>query len=120
MGRLARHLLTICSVLSLLLCVPAGVLWARSFFLTERVQWRCAGGWRQVRTARGQVEVGMFDADHSRQARQFHGPKYGRDADRAASNWGREMNGNQDDTPVDWEWGGFAWHERHNKRRATL
>jgi hypothetical protein len=35
MRRLARHLFTLCSAVSLLACVAACVLWARSYFATE-------------------------------------------------------------------------------------
>jgi predicted RNA-binding Zn-ribbon protein involved in translation (DUF1610 family) len=30
------------------------------------------------------------------------------------------MNGNLDDTLVDWERAGLAWHHRRNRRRGTL
>src|SRR5688572_20961793 len=37
MRRPARHLFTLCSGVSLLLCVAACVLWVRSYFMVERI-----------------------------------------------------------------------------------
>jgi hypothetical protein len=118
MRRLARHVFTILAALSLLLCVAACVLWVRSYGMTERVRWRCEGGWREVRSARGHVEVGLYLGP--RRSGSFHGPRYDRDEARLPDNWLLEMNGNRDDTLASWERGGFAWHERRNTRRGTL
>jgi hypothetical protein len=30
------------------------------------------------------------------------------------------MGGNWDDVNSDWEWRGFAWHQKRNRRRDTL
>jgi hypothetical protein len=40
MRRLARYLFTLCSGVSLLLCVAVCVLWARSYRVDETVRWR--------------------------------------------------------------------------------
>src|SRR4051794_25136909 len=37
MGRLARHLFTLCSAVSLLLCVAVCALWVRSYHLADSV-----------------------------------------------------------------------------------
>jgi hypothetical protein len=44
MRRLVRHLFTLCSALSLLLCLAICVLWVRSYRMTEQINWRNAGG----------------------------------------------------------------------------
>jgi hypothetical protein len=52
-----RQLFNIVAALSLLLCVAACALWMRSYWLTDKVEWRCDGGWRSVRSAEGRVVV---------------------------------------------------------------
>ncbi len=42
MRRLARRLFTLCSAVSLVLCVAAGVLWARSYSVGDEI-WRSTG-----------------------------------------------------------------------------
>jgi hypothetical protein len=42
MRRLARHLFTFCSALSLLLCMAVCVLWVRSYWITSAAIWRDA------------------------------------------------------------------------------
>ncbi len=78
MTRLLRRLFTLLSALSLLLCAATVVLWVRSYGASDQIGWRGAGGWREVRSAKGQVVVGLLLADHSGYPEQFHGPRYQR------------------------------------------
>ena len=43
MSRLARHLFTLCSAVSVLLCVAVCVLWVRSQFAPATVSWNASG-----------------------------------------------------------------------------
>src|SRR5437867_1602435 len=120
MRRLGRHFFTFCSALSLLLCVAVCVPWARSYRLTDQITWRCAGGWRSVRSAHGYVEVSLLLADWSDHPELFNGPKYQRDEARPPVNWLMELGGSSGDRDLSWEWRGFAWYEKRNTRRSTL
>jgi hypothetical protein len=120
MRRLARRLFTFCSVLSLLLCVATCVLWVRSYRLSEWIAWRCAGGARSVRSARGSVEVALLLADWSKYPSEFHGPKYQRDVVRPAFNYLLLLGGSWDDRDFNGQWLGFEWHHKRNRRQGVL
>jgi hypothetical protein len=120
MRRLARHLFTLCSALSLFLCIAACVLWVRSYRIMEQINWRNAGGGRTVRSASGNVEVALLLADWSAYPHEFLSPKYERDVARPPFNYLMAMGGNWDDVNFNWEWRGFAWHQKRNTRRGTL
>jgi hypothetical protein len=115
-----RILVNAATAASLVLFAATLVLWVRSYGVSDEVRWRNAGGWRSVRTARGDVAVGLFVADGSDRPREFHGPRYRREEPMPAYNWLHEMNGNLDDTLAHWARAGFEWHERRNRRRGTL
>jgi hypothetical protein len=115
-----RRLLDIFAGVSLLLCVAVCVLWVRSYRLSERVEWQGQAGWRSVRSATGQVEVALLVADWSGHPAEFHGPRYERDVARRPFNWLMLLCGSAGDTRASWEWGGFAWHERHNRAQGVL
>ena len=61
MRRLARHLFTLCSAVSLLLCVAVCVLWVRSYYAADSF------GWEYADDERGSRSVGMVSsrAPHS-------------------------------------------------------
>src|SRR5688572_10735000 len=68
MRRILRHLFTLCSALSLLLCVAVCVLWVRSYWLkdTVRLYDRLPGGRRiytgeHVYSDRGRITLTRFD-----------------------------------------------------------
>jgi len=115
--RIRRHLFTICAVFSLLLCLSTCVVWARSFWLTDRVGWSNQRGSRVLQSARGRVMVQMLLADWSNYPSQFHGLQYQRDLPSGAFNWLRFLSPEQGMTWREWEAGGFAWYECRN--RAT-
>jgi hypothetical protein len=54
MRRLPRHLFTLCSALSLLLCVAVGMLWVRSYRVEDTIEYFGAtSGLRQAAASRG-------------------------------------------------------------------
>jgi hypothetical protein len=115
-----RILLNAATAGSLVLSVATLVLWVRSYGVSDEIQWRNAGGWRSLRSARGDVAVGLLVADWSGHPREFHGPRYRREEPMPAYNWLLEMNGNLDDTLAGLARAGFEWHERRSRRRGTL
>src|SRR5687767_7453056 len=117
---MTRRLLNLLTVLSLLLCTAAGSLWARSYWMAERVQWRSDAGWREVLSAKGHLQVGLYSSDRPGPRAESHGPRYDRDQARPPYNWLLEMNGSRGDTLANWERTGFAWHERRNVGSGTL
>jgi hypothetical protein len=118
MRRIARHLFNTLTLLSLVLCVAASVLWARSYCLTDQVEWRNAGGWRTVYSARGHVVVAVVLADSSGQDWMFHGPRYERGLAARPGGSLFALDYTSSDRFTDWEWAGFQWHVRRNRRRT--
>src|SRR5688500_108199 len=57
MRRPARRLFTLCSAVSLLLCVAVCVLWARSYFVRDVIEYDAPTRWDEVISARGRVAV---------------------------------------------------------------
>lgn len=120
MRRPLRRLSTLAAVAaSAVLCAAVCVVWVRSYWYSEEVSWRGDRGWRSVRSATGYVEIGLLAADWSSRPDLFHGPKYGRTEAGPPVNWLQELGGSVGDTDSDWEWHGFAWHEKRNARRDT-
>ncbi len=122
MRRLARHVMTPISALSLLLFMAVCVLWARSYGLADRVGWSGDDGWRYVRSAKGHVVIGLLLGDRSsdRDRAPPHWPKYERDEARHPSDFPIYRTGLPHERYLSWERGGFAWHESRNLRRGTL
>jgi hypothetical protein len=120
MRRLAVHLFTLCSAASLLLCVATFALWVRSYRLTDVVDWRCSGGARWARSARGSVEFGLLLVDWSAYPAEFHAPRYQRDIARPPENYLNYLGGSWDDKDFNWEWHGFEWHHKRNRRLGVL
>ena len=78
MRRLARYLFALAAALSLLLCVAAFALWARSYGGSDRLGWQNAGGWRWLASRQGTFAVELLFADWSRNPASWHGPRYSR------------------------------------------
>jgi hypothetical protein len=119
MRRSARWLFNILAGLSLLLLIAVLALWSRSYRMSEQVHWRGAGGWRQVHSACGYLQVGMYLADRSAYPAEFHSPRYDRAEPYLPGNWIMEMNGSRGDILTSWEHGGFAWQQRRNPASAA-
>jgi predicted RNA-binding Zn-ribbon protein involved in translation (DUF1610 family) len=109
-----RRLFTLLSAMSLLLCVGTCALWARSYKLSDQLDWD--GGWRTVNSAHGRIVVGLLLGDRSGLPAQFYGLKYRRDTAYRPFNYLLELDAEQGDTDLSWEWGGFAWYSKQNAR----
>lgn len=119
MRRLARHLLTCCSVVSVLLGIAVCVFWWRSYRMSERIIWRGDSGWRSITSACGDVEIGLFVIDWP----PSHGPnglRYERDNARPPFDYIRLMGGNTGDMHSSREWHGFIWHQVRNARLGSI
>ena len=57
MRRVARRLVTLCSIVSLLLCVAACTLWVRSYFVRDVVEYDAPARWDIVTSSRGRIGV---------------------------------------------------------------
>ncbi|MDB5172858.1 MAG: hypothetical protein JWN51_1631, partial [Phycisphaerales bacterium] len=102
------------AALSLLLCAATCVLWVRSYRLSDQLDWD--GGWRSVRSAQGQIVVGLFLADRSGHPAEFHGLRYQRDEAFRPFNYLLILSLEPGDTNLSWERGGFAWYSRRTAR----
>ena len=106
-----RRLLQVAVVVSLLLCLAVHVLWLRSHFFSETIDWKNTGGWRSVQTAAGHLQMSLLLVDWSGQpANQFSGPKYERSEPQRPFNHLALCCHSFCDERIDWEYGGFAWH----------
>src|SRR3954466_6321142 len=114
MHRLLRHIFTCCAALSLLLCLALCVLWFRSYRMREQINWCNTGGWRAVRSARGDLEVAFLLSDWSNSPQEFHSPRYERGAAQPPFNYLMMMGGSSGDVNFDWQWRGFAWHHKRS------
>ncbi len=120
MGRIVRYFFTICSAVSLLCCVAICVLWARSYRLSDGLNWANDGGWRAVRSAKGQVVVGLLVTDWSSYPAEFHRLRYQRDVAQFPYNYVMLLCGSAGDQDSHWERGNFAWYQKRNAGRGTL
>ncbi|MDQ3149235.1 MAG: hypothetical protein M3Q38_04840 [Chloroflexota bacterium] len=102
MRRLARHLFTLCSALSLVLCVAVCVLWVRSYSATARGVLVLGGCTFELRQYRGSVRVwwiaddwGMptfarsFEIMQTRHGTRFYEDEHGNPV-RADGAWDRD------------------------------
>ena len=112
-----RLLFNFTAGVSLLLLVVVGVLWSRSYWLTDQVDWRGDGGYRLVRSAQGHVLVQVTLADWTEYPGKFYGPRYERNMVFAPMNTLVFLSPELDDTNVNWEWAGFAWHGMQRARQ---
>jgi hypothetical protein len=123
MRRFVRHLFTLCSALSLLLCVAVCVLWVRSHGLTDKVVWRRIDGERSIRSAEGRILLALYLRDRRGEPAEWYGLEYTRSR---ANPVGFElyttlfMGGERGDTIARYERDSFAWSHRRNARRGTL
>lgn len=119
MRRLARHLLTCCSVVSVLLGIAVCVFWWRSYRMSERIIWRGDSGWRSITSACGDVEISLLVIHPSPYSYSPKGIRYDRDTPRPPFDYIRLMGGSVADIYSSWEWHGFAWHQVRNTGSGT-
>src|SRR4051794_21547831 len=79
MRRLARQLFTLCSAISLLLCAASVTGWARSYRVSDGVEWGRGRRWVSLQCMRGHVTA-MRGEREAWYAPVDYGPTYLRDA----------------------------------------
>jgi hypothetical protein len=107
-----RRLFNLCLALSLLGCAAVGVMWVRSYKLSDGFEWNRIGGARSVRTGQGYVAVSLFVGDLSGRPADYYGLKYQRLSEYRPYNWLLLLCSSRGDTSVSWERAGFAWYEK--------
>ena len=117
MRRVARCLFMSCCVTSLLLCMAACIMWARSYDASERLVWTRDDGRRTLRSAEGRVVLNLNLADWSARNDIVRGVTYTRDtASGAQLELLLPLFLCYDPTAVfvQWERAGFAWSKRQS------
>jgi hypothetical protein len=109
-----RRLFTLCSALSLLMCVAVCVLWVRGYGLADQLVWQRADGALWGHSAPGRIVLGRWQAGRSDVPLRGDqvGLKYTRDGVGFAGNYLLFLNGEPGDTDISWERDGFAWYEK--------
>jgi hypothetical protein len=105
------RLFHLAAVASLLLLLTTAIFWARSYRLTERLNWLNAGGSRTVVTGPGRVTVQLCIADWSSQAATFHSPQYTREPAGGTFNFLLLLCHESGQRFSQWEGWGFTWSE---------
>src|SRR3954453_23392321 len=118
MRRLRRSLFTLCAALSLLLLVLVCVLWGRSHWRSDRLDWRTHAGWGNVWTAQGHLVVGLSLIDLSGEPAKSFGLTYVSDAPLRPHNFFLYAYPDPTETQINWERGGFAWYHRRKARES--
>jgi hypothetical protein len=110
-----RPLSTLCSALSLLLCVTACVLWARSYRLTDQLFWRRPDGVRCVGSASGYVVVQLNRGEPPARPARDGGLQYVRMQPYAAPHYAVAYGPlRPGDQFADRELGGAGWYTVRN------
>jgi hypothetical protein len=118
-----RRLLNFLTALSLLVCVAACVLWVRSYWLTDQLQWVSPGGFRGIGSASGSVVVQLNPGDTSGYSPAQHGWTYLRMQPYSAPSYAVAF-GHLDPVRTfgTWQLGGLGWYtvrDRNGRRTAT-
>jgi hypothetical protein len=103
--RLARHLFTFCSVVSLVLCVAVCVLWVRSYWAADNLFRRGQTSWIAHSNC-GEVTVTAADLTGVSPDRGSPPPFYVRREAHARS---RAATQTDPGVTIDFDFGGFAW-----------
>jgi hypothetical protein len=112
MTRLVRRLFALITVTSLLLSAALCVLWARSHWIQDTVQWRSPSTALVISSTRGDVTVWLNRSDWSGSDPSMFGLKYSGESPPTPAVVAligmHTLNVNPGDTWVDWHRGGFA------------
>jgi hypothetical protein len=119
MRRVTRRLFSFCCGLSLVLCLGACVLWARSYGWSDKVVWTRDDGQRSVRSASGRVVVHLSLADLTGRPDVKRGLTYTRDTASVADGvieliLPMFLCYDPTATWVQWQRAGFAWSMRRS------
>ena len=119
LNRLRRRLLGIFALVSLLLLIAACGMWVRSYFVTDRINWRHTRGDNLLQGGRGFAEFSGWFGDNSRQPADWYGVRYQKDLPQRPSNFMVFLNWDPGDVWINHAWGGFEWHEKRDARRPA-
>lgn len=111
MRSIIRRLFNVAALVSLLLLAATAVFWARSYRLTERVNWFNAAGARTIATGPGHVMVQFSLGDWSSHAATFHGPQYTREPAGGTFNYLLFLCHEAGQRFTNWDGYGFSWSE---------
>jgi hypothetical protein len=118
MRRFARHLFTLCSAISLLVCAAVCALWVRSYRQTDSLSWVTAAGFGAIDTANGYFGAQVNRGDTAGYTPDEYGPYYQRMSlytpYHMAVAYGPQQPG---DTFVSWELGDAGWYTVRNGNR---
>ena len=118
MKRFARHMFTLCSAVSLLLCASVCVLWVRSYRNTDALYWPTSGGFRAIDSSNAYFSVQVNQGDTAGYTPDQYGPYYLRMEPytpyHMAVAYGPDQPG---DTFVSWELGDAGWYTVRNGNR---
>jgi hypothetical protein len=126
LGNVSATGASVLAALSLALCAAVGVLWMRSYDVSDGLILRLRGGWGLVRSSRGYVVVGLDSTPGLVVPPGFNRLEYRcRDAslpylgDRPNVSPGILLGPEDDDRASGWSWAGFVWFEVWNHRLGT-
>jgi hypothetical protein len=114
MRRLAHHLFSLASALSLLLFLMLAVLWVRSHWASDQLTSRRTNGQGSLATRQGHLAFNLMLADHSNRPRDQYALRYQRDIplSPAVEHVWRFISIESSDRIVHREAGGFLWYTR--------
>ena len=120
---MTRRLFNLAIAASLLLTLAIGVVWLRSYRLTDKVVWTRDDGTRSLRSAQGRIVLGLYLADRTGRPGDVHGLTYVRDAASPAQ-WDMLnvlfLCYDASARLVHWEHAGFAWSHRRSSRDVMV
>jgi hypothetical protein len=116
---LRRRLLDLLTVLSLLLCVAACVLWVGSYWRSDQLGWDGDYSWHALRATRGHVLLEAASSAAASRNGRARGLRYERLDPGPPVSALQFLYPEMDDAGGRWEWGGASWWWRSNARRGT-
>lgn len=114
MRRTFRHLVTLCSLISLLLCIGFCVLWVRSYWNTDALEYRSPGGIWAVTTASGKLVAQLNPGEETTPA--YYGWLYMRMNPYTAPSYSVAYSHlDAARSYKDWEFAGMGWYAVHDR-----
>src|SRR6185503_2637628 len=112
-----RHRTLTCSAgASLLMLLVTGILWARSYWRCDAVDWAGDRGSRSFNLARGHFVIHTYRADWSANPEFHRAPRYARVEPIDAFDVTADMCGTGGDVRIRHEFAGLGWFAIHNDR----
>jgi hypothetical protein len=114
------RLFTLLVAFSLLLFLMICILWLRSYRSQEKLTWITVDGYRSVWTAKGSLEISLFQSQNSYKPSETAGPKYSSDMPNPPFNGLLFLDFDYPLATFDWQHAGFAWHQVRETRFGRL